>query len=545
MRRYIKTKHWFPLLTALTLIAGIWIGWALNGSHSLPKAQQKLFDLLSTIEDEYVDEIDMDSLVEMSIPHILQNLDPHSAYIPAADLTAVNSELDGSFSGIGISFQIMNDTICVVEVISGGPAEKVGILAGDRIVKVDGKTVAGTGITNKEVFSLLRGDEGTHVNVGVRRSNTSKLLTYDVTRGDIPVTSIDAAYMISEDVGYIKVNKFGKATYEEFLQSLNRLRVDGATSYIVDLRGNGGGYMEPAILMVNEFLGPSHVIVETKGRRISDNAAVLSDGSGSFRYAGIIILIDEFTASASEIFSGAIQDNDRGLIVGRRSFGKGLVQRPILMEDSSEVRLTVQRYHTPSGRCIQKEYTPGANLDYESEIINRYNNGEVMSADSVKLNTDEKYLTIGGRTVYGGGGIMPDIFVPNDTSGVTSYYINVANAGLIQKFAYEYCDLNRDDLQNCGSVGQLTKKLPSDDVLLSSFVHYASINGIPARWYYIGISKSLIVNQVKAWIARDILGISAYFEIINSTDNTIKEALKHIDDEIPVASGIPYEGQQK
>lgn len=475
-----------------------------------------------------VDRVDVDSLVELTIPDLLTKLDPHTVYISASELADVNSELEGSFSGVGVSFSIINDTVTVVEVLSGGPAEKVGLLAGDRIVAVDDSIVAGTGVTNQQVFKLLRGEKDTRVKLGISRSTSPKILDFTLTRGDIAVNSVDASYMLSEDVGYVKVNKFGRTTYDEFLTALVMLKNAGAETFVVDLRGNGGGFMDRAILMVNEFLDAGLPIVLTKGRDGVVEQSAYSDGLGSFRDKKVVVLLDEFSASASEIFAGALQDNDRGLIIGRRSFGKGLVQRQIELPDSSAIRLTVSRYYTPSGRCIQKDYVPGRTDNYSNEILERYNHGEAFTADSISFKEDLKYITSTGRTVYGGGGIMPDIFVPTDTTCYTGYYINVVNAGLLQKFSFQYADRNRDRFDGCGNVEQVLKQLPGDDTLLQSFVAYAAQNGIPARWYYINISKPLLVNQLKALIARDLLGSAAYYEISNSRDATVEEALKAV-----------------
>lgn len=525
----MKNRFWLPLAFALTLIVGIVGGWILaNKNRAEGRSVNKLLDVLNYIHEEYVDELPMDSLVELTIPELLKNLDPHSSYIPARDLTQVNSELDGKFSGIGISFQIFNDTLSIVEIISGGPAEKVGLIPGDRILKVDDKEIAGIGLKEDDVFSLLRGPKGSKVVVTVKRHNSSKPLEFELVRDDIPVESIDAAYMLNDSVGYVKVARFGRNTYEDFMKSLATLALDGATSFVVDLRNNGGGYMEPAVLMVNEFLPAGKTIVSTRGRNSYMDQNILSDGSGAFQDYDLVVMINEFSASASEIFSGAVQDNDRGWIVGRRSFGKGLVQSPILLPDSSEIRLTTQRYYTPTGRSIQKAYKLGAIAEYENELINRFNNGEILSADSIKLNIDQVYTTPMGRKVYGGGGIMPDYFVPNDTSNVTSYYINVSNQGLLNKYAYEYTDENRQSLSKARDVDQLLGLLPSDGVLLQDFVRYAVTKGVPARWYYINISAPLIVNQLKGLIARNVLGIPAYYEVVNVADQTLDEAIRHI-----------------
>lgn len=526
MSQIRKISVWVPVIVALAFILGFLAGDFVNRENGPTPAQKKFQTILNIVRNEYVDEVDLDSLVEKTIPSLLMNLDPHSAYIPASDLQAVNDDLEGSFSGVGIQFMIDNDTIKVIEVIPGGPSEKVGLLPGDRIVKVDGENIAGIGITNEKVLRTLRGEKGTKVKLGIKRSTSKKTLTYEVTRGDIPVNTVDATYIASPGIGYIKVNKFGRTTYDEFFQGLSDLRREGAQDFIIDLRGNTGGYMEIAYLMANEFLESGQTIVSTRGRDFTSTSTITADGTGSFRDAQIVVLLDEFSASSSEIFAGALQDNDRGLIIGRRSFGKGLIQRQSVLPDSSAIRLTIGRYYTPSGRSIQKDYS---NLSvYEHDIINRYNRGEMFSADSIKLNTELKFTTLNGRTVYGGGGIMPDIFVPNDTSGISSYYINVANAGLLQRFAFDYVDDNRDLLAEASDTESLLKLLPNDDALLRQFVLFASRNGIPARWYYINISHDLIVNQLKALIARDALGYGAYFEISNSADVNVLRAIDEL-----------------
>lgn len=532
-----RITKWLPLLAAVILVAGIWLGFSIGRSRSVSSYQDKLSRIYDIIESEYVDKIDIDSLLEAQIPGLLKGLDPHSAYIPAADLEAVNSELEGSFGGIGIQFQVMNDTICVVEVIPGGPSEKVGVVAGDRIIAVDSIDLVDKQISDEDVRSMLRGEKGSQVTIKVKRSNSSDPVTFDITRGDIPVTSVDASYMIDDKTGYLKVNRFSRTTYPEFLQAISQLRYLGAENLIVDLRGNGGGYMEPAILMANEFLPANSTIVMTLGRNADDNRIIRSDGTGNFIDTPLVILVDEFTASSSEIFSGAIQDNDRGLVVGRRTFGKGLVQSPIMLPDSSEIRLTVQRYYTPSGRCIQKDFQRGKTDEYDEEIITRYNRGEIFNADSAYINKDQMFTTLTGRTVYGGGGIMPDVFVPSDTTGYSSYYVNVSNAGLLQKYAYELADLNREEFAKAKNVDELLAMLPSDSTLLQSFVSYAAQRGVPARWHYINISSAIIVNQLKALIARDTLGFSAFYQIYNSRDKAVDRALKLLENgeaQIPV-----------
>lgn len=523
----MKHKYWMPLAFAAVFVAGIWTGSLFDARQSTDNhARQKLMEVFDLIERDYVDEIDLDSLVEMTIPVMLNNLDPHSAYIPANDLEDANSELEGKFSGIGISFQMLNDTLNVLEVLSGGPSEKGGVMPGDRIIEVDDTIVAGRNIPQNDIVHMLRGEKDTHVTIKVKRGNKKELITFELIRDDIPVESVDAAYMIEPEVGYVRISKFARNTFDEFFQALTKLKLQGATRYIVDLRFNGGGFMEPAVLMANEFLNVGDVIVSTRGRNGDDNITIKADGTGAFRDAELVVLVNEFTASASEIFSGAIQDNDRGWIIGRRSFGKGLVQRPIELADSSEVRLTVQRYYTPSGRSIQKDYTRGHISDYDLDIVNRYANGEILNEDSIKINKDLEFTTAGGRKVYGGGGIMPDLFVPEDTAHVSAYYNVVRDQNLMMKFAYEYCDLNRPQLQTAKTVDALMQKLPSDQVLLNSFVHFAQINGVSPRYNQINISAPLIVNQIKALIARNMLGLSGYYEAYNKYDTTVQKALE-------------------
>lgn len=526
-----NNKHdylWLPLAIAFSVIIGIVVGNQFSNQRYTADSDRKLNTILNLIADDYVDDsVNINNLIEMSIPQILSKLDPHTVYFSAKDMKAAQEELDGSFSGIGISFQIYNDTITVIEVIPGGPSYKAGILAGDRIVTVDDSTYVGESVDANFVKSKLRGDKNTIVKLGIKRSTSTKLLTFNVKRGDVPVNSVDAYYMIEPTTGYVKVNQFGSNTYNEFINALSTLKKDGAKRYIVDLRGNGGGYMEVAITMANEFLSENQLIVCTKGRFKRDDSMVYSDGNGSFQDAELVVLIDEYSASASEIFAGAIQDNDRGLIIGNRSFGKGLVQKQFMLPDSSAIRLTIARYYTPSGRCIQKSYKEGE-MAYEKELLNRYSNGELFSRDSIKIDKSKIFETAHGRKVYGGGGIIPDIFVPRDTSGISSYYIAVLNAGLIQQFAFHYVDVNRGVLKQMKDYKQFLRTLPGNDALINDFVDYAAHKGIPARWYYINISRDLIASQLKALIARDVFGANAYYPIINKTDKVIEVAVKSL-----------------
>lgn len=512
-----------PLLVALGVIGGVFIGKYIT-RRTLSQEEEKLRTVLRLIESEYVDIVDVDSLIEVTMPQLLNSLDPHSAYIPASDLTAVNDDLNGSFSGVGVSFQIVNDTVNVIEVIPGGPAEKVGILAGDRIIKADSIILTGPDINQEDVFKNLRGEKGSKVILEIMRSSSAQPLTFDVIRGDIPVNSVDCSYMVDEEVGYLRVTKFARNTYMEFFNALNDLKAEGAKKFIIDLRGNTGGFMDQAIYMANEFLPAGKMIVYTKGRRPENETMAISDGRGNFKEEEITVLTNEGSASASEIFAGAIQDNDRGLVIGRRSFGKGLVQNQTELPDSSAIRLTVARYYTPSGRSIQKEYIRGDHSKYDLDIVDRFSHGEFYNVDSIKLDKSKIFTTSNGRTVYGGGGIMPDIFVPEDTIGYTSYYISVVNKGLIQKFAFSVADKYRAMLDDVKTLDRLLKILPRDNTLLDNFVSFAVKNGVPARWYYINKSRELLLNQIKAMIARDVLGYPAFIEMLNRNDSAVKEA---------------------
>ena len=524
MKKHNISLTLLPIMLALGAVGGFFIG-RMGSSGSSP-AVQKLNTILGLIDGEYVDRINLDSLLEVTYPELLAALDPHSAYIPASDLTAVNDDLAGSFSGVGVSFQILNDTVAVVEVVAGGPAEKVGLLPGDLILKADTVSLAGTGVTNERVYNTLRGKEGSNVKLTIKRTSADKPLVFDVVRGQIPDLSVNSAYMIDDKNGYIRVSKFARNTYTEFLGAVLELSGQGAENFIVDLRGNSGGFMDQAVYMANEFLPEDAMIVYTKGRNPQNQSVSKAYGRGSLQDAGIVVLTDEYSASASEIFAGAIQDNDRGLVIGRRTFGKGLVQNQTELPDSSAIRLTVARYYTPSGRSIQKEYKRGETGLYDMDLSERYNHGEFYSADSIKLDKSKKFKTVGGRTVYGGGGIMPDIFVPSDTLGVTSYYLNVSNAGLIQKYAYIVAERYRTLAKSAKNVDQLMKILPRDETLLNNFVEYAARNGVPARWYYINRSRDLLLNQLKAVITRDLLGYDAFIEVLNMRDPTVDRAVK-------------------
>lgn len=513
-----------PLFLSLGIIGGLFIG-RYSSEQRLSPGEEKLRTVLGMIQEQYVDPINIDSLINESIPDLLASLDPHSAYIPAESLTIANDDLEGSFGGIGVAFQVLNDTVTVVEVITGGPAEKVGILPGDLILEANGKKLTGEKISSEEVFKTLRGKEGTQVKTLVKRRSAKTPLTFDIVRGQIPSNSVDAAYMLTDDTGYVKVSKFARTTYSEFYTALTRLQKEGAKKYIVDLRGNSGGFMDQAIYMANEFLPAGRGIVFTKGRIAENQTVATSDGTGQFQNVPLTVITNEFSASASEIFAGAIQDNDRGLVIGRRTFGKGLVQNQLSLPDSSAVRLTVARYYTPSGRCIQKEYKRGKDGKYEMDIADRYTHGEFYSRDSIKLDKSKLFRTVNGREVYGGGGIMPDVFVPEDTTGYTSYYLEAVNKGLINTFAQYMADSYRPMMKD-KSVESMMRILPRDNTLLQNFVSYAASKGLPARWYYINQSRGLLLNQIKGVIARDLVGYEGLIKILNQEDKTVSEALR-------------------
>lgn len=519
-----------PFLLAICLVAGILIGTFYTNHFSGNKlgiintSSNKLNALLHIIDEQYVDTVSMFNLVEEAMPQILAELDPHSSYIPAKDLEAVNSDLKGSFSGIGVQFTIQDDTIHINSVIQGGPSEKVGLLAGDRIVEVDDSSFVGKIVTNSEAMRRLKGEKGSKVKLGIYRPGEKEILHFTVVRGDIPVKSIDAAYMINDKFGYVKVNKFGETTYPELLIALAQLSQANCKGMIIDLRGNTGGYMAAAIQMVNEFLPNNKLIVYTEGRK-SPRENYTSNGTGSSQTMPLIVLMDEGSASASEIFAGAIQDNDRGTIIGRRSFGKGLVQQPIEFSDGSAIRLTIARYYTPSGRCIQKPYEKGNDAEYEMDIITRYEHGEFFSADSIKQNIKEIYHTSLGRTVYGGGGIMPDIFVPQDTTGMTSYYRMAATRGLIIRYTLDYTDKNRNKLKEYDTPQKMEAYLKTQN-LLEKFAGYAEKKGLKRRNILMYKSKQLFEESLYGNIIYNMLGIEAYITYSNLTDKTVQKALE-------------------
>lgn len=522
-------KRFTPLLMSLCMVIGIVIGtfyanhFTGNRLSIINTGSNKLNYLLQLIDNNYVDTVDMTSLVEDAMPEILSELDPHSSYFGPTDAQEAEEELKGSFSGIGVTFIMENDTVNVMSVLAGGPAQKVGILAGDRIVKAD--TTNLVGLEDTQVMKRLKGAKGTAVKIYVMRHGEPRPIAFSVVRGDIPVNSIDASYMLSDSIGYIRVKNFGEHTYAEMLGALSDLSTRGMNSLIMDLRGNRGGYMHPAIQMVNEFLPKNRLIVYTEGRK-SPRDDYRSDGRGSFQDLSLVVLVDEGSASSSEIVAGAMQDNDRALIVGRRTFGKGLVQQPMEFRDGSVVRLTVARYYTPSGRCIQKPYEKGHDKDYEMELIARYERGEYFSADSIHQD-GPAFTTIEGRTVYGGGGITPDIFVPEDTTMLTSYYKEAIMTGLLRQFAFRYTDENRTRLEALGSVDQLAHYLERQK-LPEQFAQFADKRGLRRRNLLLRKSRPLFEQNLIGNVIYNLHSMKEYLQYINRTDPAVRKAMEQL-----------------
>jgi carboxyl-terminal processing protease len=530
-RRSRRIVIWTPVLLAIAVIAGILLGIRLQQQQQLTQhplrniGSNKISLILSLINGHYVDTINNAKLEEDAIPEILNNLDPHTSYIPAKDMKGVNEEMSGNFGGIGVEFTIQNDTIMVVDVISGGPSQKLGILAGDRIVTVDDTLMAGVKTTNKDVMHKLRGTKGTLVKVGIARRGFPELINFDITRGTIPLYSVDVSYMVNNNTGYVKVSRFAGKTYEEFIEAVSGLDEKGAANIIIDLRGNPGGYLLAVTKMVSEFLDKGELIVYTEGRT-QPRKTFRSEKAGAFIDKKVLVLIDEFSASASEIFAGAMQDNDRGTVIGRRSFGKGLVQEQIPFQDGSALRLTVARYYTPSGRCIQKPYDNG-NDEYYEDIMNRMRNGEYAEADSTQLSDSLTYYTRTGRAVYGGGGIMPDIFVPADTTGFSEYYSKIMQKGLVYRFALNFADSEREKLKKLKTSYEFEEYLMQNNTF-ENFVSYAEDNGVPKDSNGIKTSGKILEVQVGAYIARNIIGEEGFYPIISKIDNTMKKAIGEI-----------------
>lgn len=501
-------------------------------SNSASRQQQKLLMVENIVNNLYFDNVDEEKIVENAVRGILENLDPHSSYSTKEETTSSQETMQGSFSGIGIQFNMQKDTLYVVQTIAGGPSEKVGILPGDRFIAVDDSIIAGRKLKNTDIMKRLRGPKGTKVNIKVKRGSNAELLEFRITRDDIPLNSIDAVYMADGKTGYIRLSRFAATSYKEFKDAITKLKKQGMQQLILDLTDNGGGYMQIAAQIANEMLNRGNLIVYTQGRK-SPRQNLNADGSGTFRTQKVVVMINQFSASASEILSGAVQDWDRGVVVGRRSFGKGLVQREFLLPDSSSFRLTIARYYTPSGRNIQKPYVKGDREDYDKDIIDRYNHGELQSADSIHFADSLKHTTLRlHRTVYGGGGIMPDVFVPLDTTQYTDYHRRLVAKGIIPQFALRYVDKNRADLKaQYPDAQKFIKEFTVTDEMLNNLVDAGKAEKVDFDKSQFAKSKEMLRTFVKAAIANDLFSTGAYFQIVNEQNDIYKEALSIINDD--------------
>ena len=532
-----KAQVRLPIIIALAIAAGVWIGATFaepkTDRNDLKAALYKLQEIVTYINRDYVDSVNTNELVEFGIEKMLEKLDPHSSYIPAKDAALAKSQLEGNFDGIGVEFGIIRDTIYVVAPLEGGPSEKLGIQSGDQIIKVDGETVAGTGITNNDVFSLLRGPSGSVVEVDIKRKSQKELIRFDIVRDKIPQYSINASYMIDDEVGYIKVTRFAATTYEEFKKSVSELKEQGMTKLVLDLQSNPGGYMGAAINIADEILGSNAVIVSQEGKTNKFNQKAYAVKQGDFEEGSVIVLINEGSASASEIVAGAIQDNDRGLIVGRRSFGKGLVQMPIPLSDGAELRLTIARYFTPSGRSIQKPYGDDED-EYSLDWIKRFEHGEFFSADSVKFNDSLRYETKSGRAVYGGGGIMPDFFVPLDTTMSSSYVNRLFNSDSAREFVLEYLDKNKKKFDGMSFEDYYSKYQVSDE-MLQTLIKVGERNKVKFEEKDFNKSKAYLKTLIKANMGRNIYDDNAYYKVINDINEIYLQAIKLFDEADKIA----------
>jgi len=531
IKKNTKSQIRLPIFLALGISAGIWIGATFaepsSDRNDLKSAIYKLQEIITYINRDYVDSVDTNELVEFGIEKMLGKLDPHSSYIPAKDAALAKSQLEGEFDGIGIEFGILRDTIYVVSPLTGGPSEKIGLQSGDQIIKVDGETVAGTGITNRDVFDLLRGPKGSHVEIAIKRKREPDLLDFNITRDKIPQYSVNASYMIDGETGYIKVTRFAANTHEEFRNALQELKAEGMKRLIMDLQGNPGGYMGAAINIADEMLKDKAVIVSQKGKLDRYNQEALAVRPGAFEEGAVIVLVNEGSASASEIVAGAIQDNDRGLIVGRRSFGKGLVQMPIDLSDGAELRLTIARYYTPSGRSIQKPYGESEE-DYAMDYYNRLEHGEFFSADSIDFNDSLKYETLKGRTVYGGGGIMPDYFVPLDTTMSSSYVNRLFSSESWREYILDYLDINKKKFDEM-PFEVFNKNFEITDAMLSDLVKTGEKYKVKYNEKDFEKSKNYLKILLKAHMARNIYDDNAFYKVINEVNEIYQQAIKLLD----------------
>lgn len=518
-----------PLILCIGIAGGVLLGAGLtnkSGGSEVSRDVQKLREVLNLVKSEYVDETKTDDLVEDAIAHMLGKLDPHSAYISSKDRVAANEDLQGNFEGIGIEFSIFNDTLTVVAALSGGPSEAVGLRPGDKIVKVNDKVIANTKLTNLDVMRYLKGPKGTEVKIEVMRKGKKEPITFTIIRDKIPQFSVDAAYLVAPDIGYIKVNRFSQNTHQEVHDAMIKLRKEGMKKLVLDLQGNPGGYMDQAIAIADEFLPKGEKIVFTKGQEKRYDEDALATEKGDFEKGDLIVLVNEGSASASEIVSGALQDNDRALVVGRRSFGKGLVQRPFNLSDGSEVRLTISRYYTPSGRSIQKPYE---NLDeYDKDMVKRYKNGEFFTPDSIHFNDSLRYKTVNGRTVYGGGGIMPDYFVPLDTTLTSKYFNELSYANVLREFAFNYAEQNNNVLKKM-TFAKYQQDFVVADAMLNNLVDLGRKHKIEPDFKDLKKNKKLFQVYLKAEIARRVWGNEAFFPIYNETNEVLQQAIKLFD----------------
>ncbi len=537
-----------PFLFSIVLAAGVFLGIHLNFDRNQPHTERKFFtigtdrydkigDIINYIMDSYVDSLNREELTQKAIMKLLENLDPHSSYIPASAFREMNDPLMGSFEGIGIEFNMITDTVVVINPIPGGPSETIGLRAGDRIVKVDGENIAGVKMGTTDVVRRLKGPKGTKVTVAIARRGVNDLLEFTITRDKIPTYSLDIGYMIDNKTGYIKLGQFSASTHQEFRHALDRLKREGMEQLILDLRGNGGGFLEAAINLSDEFLKPETLIVYTQGQHRPMTRA-FARRNGGFETQPLVILIDEWSASASEIVAGAVQDNERGVIIGRRSFGKGLVQEQVQLGDGSALRLTVARYYTPSGRSIQKPYDNGSD-EYYADLMHRMMDGELEHQDSIRQVDTLQYKTTAGRIVFGGGGITPDIFVPLQTDERSPYFVNVANRGLIYRFAFDYADNNRDAIRRHKDAGDFVKNFRVGDNILNLFTSFAASEGVPFNQQEYRQSKHIIQTQIKAYIGRNIFGNEAFFPVINQDDRTVQRALEVLNSGNMVSIFIP------
>ncbi|MGM0503455.1 MAG: S41 family peptidase [Bacteroidota bacterium] len=531
MREKKIRKIYLPILFAIVLIAGIILGGLLsknngNNSSNAYQGKDKLLRIIDYIEQRYVDTVSIDELENAAIPAILEKLDPHSVYIPASEMQRVNEDLRGNFEGIGVVFNHQTDTAIIISVISGGPSDRAGVMAGDRIIKINDSLVAGQDIPSNDLVGMLKGEMGTKVKISLERKGVSDLIDAEIIRDKIPIYSVDVAYMVTDEIGYIKINRFAETTFREFLEGVEKLQKQNLKKLILDLRGNNGGYMVAATNIVDQFLEEGKLIVYTQGKA-SPRQEIYSSSRGKSKDVEVAVLQDEWAASASEILAGALQDNDRGTIIGRRSFGKGLVQEAYPLSDGSVIRLTIARYYTPTGRSIQKPYSDDK-MEYYNDIYHRFQNGEFEAADSIHFADSLKYTTPEGKVVFGGGGIMPDIFVPIDTTGYSKYYSEIIQKGIFQDFTFNYADENRKTLNQLKTADAINNYLDSVNIF-DQFVNYAEQNGISPQVKGFDKSRKITKVQIKANIARNILDDDGYYPIIKEIDRTLNIAVKFLE----------------